>query len=80
MAKTVTLRMDDEIYELLLKHAEVERRSLSNYIEFSAVQHTKRMEFVDDEEMREMLANDDLIKRLKKGSGDAKNKKGKFVA
>jgi hypothetical protein len=37
-------------------------------------------QFADDGEMAEILANEKLVARLKKGSRDARNRKGRFVA
>ncbi|OGQ48544.1 MAG: hypothetical protein A3H42_05535 [Deltaproteobacteria bacterium RIFCSPLOWO2_02_FULL_46_8] len=79
MPKTVTLRIDDESYETLLQHSEAEKRPLSNYIEMAALEYARSQEFVDDEEMMALLSNKDLIQRLKKGSTEAKKRKGKFV-
>lgn len=79
MPKTITLRIDDESYETLLQHSEAEKRPLSNYIEIAALEYARSQEFVDDEEMMALLSNKDLIQRLKKGSAEAKKRKGKFV-
>lgn len=79
MPKTVTLRLDDEVYESLLQHSEAEKRPLSNYIEMAALEYARAQEFADDEEMQAILGNRDLMKRLKKGSKEAKKRKGRFV-
>lgn len=79
MSKTITLRIDDEVYETLLQHSEAEKRPLSNYIEMAAMEYVRAQEFVDDEEMMAILNNRDLVKRLKKGSVEARKRKGKFV-
>lgn len=80
MAKTVTLRLEDEVYEVLRGHSEAEKRPLSNYIEMAALEYTCVQQFVDDEEMTAILSNQELLKRIQKGSRDAKNRKGRFVA
>lgn len=79
MPKTVTLRLDDEVYESLLHHSETEKRPLSNYIEMAALEYARVQEFADDEEMQAILGNRDLMKRLKKSSKEAKKRKGRFV-
>ena len=79
MSKTVTLRLDDEVYNLFLKAAKAENRSLSNLIETATVNRIREQEFVDDAEMSEILSNDNLLKRLQKGARDAKLGKGRFV-
>ena len=79
MAKTVTLRLDDEIYEEFKRAAEAERRPLSNLIETAALLRIREQQFVDDTEMAEILANDSLLDRLRRGSEDARSRRGGFV-
>ena len=79
MAKTITLRVADETYEKLMAAAKVERRSLSNMIETLALKKLAEDIFVDQIEMDEILANTELIKRLQRGSKQAKARKGTFV-
>ena len=80
MAKTVTLRLDDEVYSLFLAAAKAENRPLSNLIETAALSRIQEQQFVDDAEMSEILANENLVKRIQKGSREAKLRKGRFVA
>lgn len=79
MAKTVTLRIDNAVYKFFTERAKAERRSLSNYIEISAMEHAKETAFADDLEMEEIRSNKSLIKSLKTGSGQAAKMKGRFV-
>ncbi len=79
MAKTVTLRLEDGVYEEFRKAAEAERRPLSNLIETAALQRIREQQFVDDSEMAEILVNERLVKSLQAGSRDARRKRGSFV-
>ena len=79
MAKTITLRVADETYEKLMAAAKVERRSLSNMLETLALKKLEEEIFVDRIEMDEILANSELMKRLRRGSKQAKSGKGSFV-
>jgi predicted DNA-binding protein len=79
MAKTVTLRIDDETYQQLKKHAELDHRPLSNFIEFATKKFIEESLFADAAEMLEILGNDNLLQNLKRGSQDAAKRKGKFV-
>jgi len=79
MSKTVTLRIENTLYKKLKEHAESENRSLSNFIETAALKYIEQIELVDEYEMKEIISNADLLERLKIGSSDAINKKGKFV-
>lgn len=80
MAKTLTMRLDDTTYETFVRAARAERRSLGNLVETSALQHIMECSFVDDSEMAEIISRPKLVKRLKAGSRDAKNRKGRFIA
>jgi hypothetical protein len=79
MAKTVTLRLEEEVYNIFLDAAKAENRPLSNLIETAALSRIREQQFVDDAEMSEILANENLMKRLKKGARDAETGKGRFV-
>jgi len=80
MAKTLTMRLDDETYEAFARAARSERRSLANLIETAALRHIEESQFADDGEMAEILSRPELVKRLKAGSHDAKRRRGRFVA
>lgn len=79
MPKTVTLRIDDDSYEAFSKRAKAENRSLSNFIENAAKQQILQLEFSDDAEMAEILANEELVARLKRGSQQVKKRKGRMI-
>ena len=79
MAKTVTLRLDDKVYGLFLEVAKAKNRPLSNLIETAALSRIREQQFVDDAEMSEVLANENLLKRMQKGAREAKLGKGRFV-
>jgi predicted transcriptional regulator len=79
MAKTVTLRLNDEVYKAFQEAAKAENRSLSNLIETAALAKIRENQFADDVEMAEILANEDLIKRIRVGSREARARKGRFI-
>ena len=79
MSKTITLRLDQEVYEEFREAAEAERRPLSNLIETAALQKIREQQFVDDAEMAELRAADSLLDRLRAGSADARARRGQFV-
>ena len=79
MPKTVTLRLDDGTYEMFLEAASAENRSLSSLIQTAALEGIRQSQFTDDMELAEIMANEKLMKRIKKGSQDAQARKGRFV-
>lgn len=79
MSKTVTLRLDDKVYERFKNLAADDNRPLSNYIETAALRFIEENEYVDEFEMREITSNEGLNKSLKRGLRDAKAQRGKFV-
>lgn len=79
MSKTVTIRLSEEEYILFAKAAEAVKRPISNLINYLAQQKLEEELFVDQLEMDEILGNKNLEESLRKGSLDAKQKKGVFV-
>jgi predicted transcriptional regulator len=79
MSRIVTLRLKDDVYRELREAATAENRPLSNLIETAAVSRIREERFVDDAEMAEILGNEKLLARLKKGARQAKRRKGRFV-
>ena len=79
MAKTVTIKIDDDTYKKLKDHAEAENRSVSNFIETAALKYIEQIEFTDDFDLEEIMSNTELQKRLRKGSKDAELLRGEFV-
>ncbi len=79
MSKTVSLRIDDKLYNALKVHAEAENRSISNFLETAALKYIEEVDYIDDFEMLEINNNDDLVRRLKRGISDARNSRGDFV-
>jgi len=80
MTKTITLRLDEDVYDELREAATAERRPLSNLIETAALARVREDQFVDDAEMAEIADNDALLRRLKAGSREARKRKGTIVA
>lgn len=80
MAKTVTLRLPDDVYEKIIVCARADNRPLSNFIETMTMRKIEEDVFVDVIEMGEIRGNATLMKKLKKAHKQAKAKKGAFVA
>ena len=79
MGKTLTLRVSDGTYRTLAEAAEAEGRSIANLIETAAVEHLREQQFVDDAEIAEIQANEKLVARLRRGSRDARARRGRLV-
>ena len=67
MAKTITVRLEDTIYDMFKKAAAGQKRTISNYLEYAALNYTVSETVVDDSEMKEILA---FEKDIKKGLTD----------
>jgi len=76
MAKTITLRIDDSVYNTLKRAADGDRRTISNFIEYATVNYILNNNTVDDNEMNEILS---FEKDLKKGLNDIKGGRYKIV-
>ncbi|HPM35452.1 MAG TPA: CopG family transcriptional regulator [Spirochaetota bacterium] len=79
MAKMVTMRIDEATLEKFNQFAKLENRSLSNFIETATLKYINEIELSDDFEMKDIFQNKILLAKLKKGSKDAKNLRGRFV-
>ena len=70
MAKTITLRLNDDLYIQIKKAAESEHRSIANYIENATRTYILEENFVTDEEMEDILRNKNFIRNLKSSLDD----------
>ncbi|MES0488382.1 MAG: CopG family transcriptional regulator [Leptospirales bacterium] len=80
MSKTITIRLNDEVYELFKKAAAGDRRSISNYIEYATLSYVTNDSYVSDEEMEEILSSPKTVKNLEKGLQDIKQGKYKIAS
>ena len=79
MSKTVTIRLDDEKYELFKKFAQMDNRAISNFIETATSRYIEQISYADEFEMAEIDANEELQKSLKSGHDDVKNNRRRSV-
>lgn len=62
MAKTITVRVENSTYDIFKKAAEGQKRTISNYLEFAALNYTVNEAVVDDSKMKEILSFGNDIK------------------
>ena len=79
MSKTVTLRMDEGVYNRFHDLAQQDNRPLSNFIQTAALRFVEEHERVDEFEMAEIRGNASLNNSIKRGIRDAKAKRGRFA-
>ena len=53
--KTITLRIEDDVYNILKKAADGERRTISNFLENASLSYLTNEIYVSDYEMNEIL-------------------------
>jgi len=68
VAKTVTIKIDDDTYNLIKNAATGERRSISNFIEYVTMAYLAEESFISDNEMNEIPGDKDLLLNLKNGN------------
>ena len=73
MAKTITLRVDDNIYNTVKRAADGDRRTISNFIEYATINYIFNNNIVNDNEMKEIMF---FKKDIKKGIDDVE--KGRY--
>ena len=67
MPKTITVRIDDNVYELFKKAAAGQKRTISNYLEYATLNYLIGDSIVSDLEMDEIMA---FEKDIEKGLSD----------
>jgi predicted transcriptional regulator len=72
MAKTVTVRIDDSTYKRIKSAAEAERRTISNFMEYATMAYVENSTFVDNDEMRGIAQDEELLGTFKKAMADIK--------
>jgi predicted transcriptional regulator len=79
MSQTVTLRLDEAVYQKFKGLAVHDNRPLSNFIQTAALRFVEEHEVVEEFEMAEIRENSVLNRSLKNGLRDAKAKRGRFA-
>ncbi|RPJ09235.1 MAG: CopG family transcriptional regulator [Spirochaetaceae bacterium] len=79
MAKTITIRIEDNVYDLFKTAADGDRRTISNFIEYATLAYLTNDVYVSDEEMNEILNDKDLVNSIKSGKADYKKGKYKII-
>ena len=65
MAKTITLRVDDSIYDTLKRAANRDSRTISDFIEYATINYIFYNNTVDDNEMNKILSFEKGVKGYK---------------
>ena len=79
MSKTITMRVDDSVYDMLKTAAHGSKRSISNFIEYASVAYLSKEAFVDDDEMDQILKDKNLLKALSQAEKEIKRGKYSIV-
>jgi uncharacterized protein (DUF1778 family) len=79
MQKTITIRINDDVYEMFKKAAHGSRRTISNFLEYATLSFISQDTYVSDHEMKEILKDNELIESLKQGEKDIKARRFKIV-
>jgi predicted transcriptional regulator len=76
MTKTITLRVDENVYKTLKRAADGDRRTISNFLEYAAINYVFNNNLVGDDEMKETMF---FEKDMKKGLDDIKKGRYKII-
>jgi len=69
--KTLTLRVEDDVYSMIKLASHGAKRNISNFIEYATIQYLTSSQYVDNSEMSEILHDESTIKSLKQGLKEA---------
>ena len=70
MSKTVTIRLDEDTYQMIRQAAEGQLRSISNFIEYATLSYLTEEAFVSDDEMADILGDSKLVNTLRNARKD----------
>jgi hypothetical protein len=70
LAKTVTVRIDELTYKRIKSAADSERRTISNFMEYATLSYVENSTFVDNDEMKGISQDKELLETLSKAMGD----------
>ena len=79
MAKTITLRIDDDTYNLIKLAATGERRTISNFIEYATMAYLSEESFVSEKEMEEIYADKKLLRNIHAGNKEIEEGKYRII-
>jgi predicted CopG family antitoxin len=79
MQKTITMRINDDVYEMFKKAAHGSRRTISNFLEYATLSFLSQDTYVSDHEMKEILKDNELIENLKQGEKEIRSRRFKIV-
>ena len=71
--KTLTLRVDDAVYEMIKLASNGAKRNISNFIEYATLQYLTSSQYIDNNEMNEILEDKELIESLNQGLKEVKS-------
>ncbi len=69
--KTLTLRVEDDVYNMIKLASHGAKRNISNFIEYATIQYLTSSQYVDNNEMHEILHDENMIKSLRQGLKEA---------
>ena len=68
MTKTITLRLQENMYPRFKQLAECDNRSITNFIENAALRFIEKEEYLNDFENDEILSNKELMGSIQRGA------------
>lgn len=77
--KTVTIRLDEDTYQMIRNAAAGQMRSISNFIEYATLSYLAEEAFVSDDEMSDIAADTELLATLRQARIDLAGKQYEIV-
>jgi len=78
MSKTITLRISEDHYQAFKAFAQKENRKIANAIETLALKQLEKAQLTEEYEAEGILSDENLLARIKGGTKQAKERKGRF--
>lgn len=71
MSKTITVRLDDDVYRMFRTAAKGAHRTISNFVEVATLSYITNESYASDGEMEELRGDKKLLADLKRGAKEA---------
>ena len=79
MSKEITLKLNEKDYDKIFKSAKVEKRSISNFIITHVLRNIDESCYTDAIETSQIMADKNLLQKLRAGHADAQQRKGRSL-
>ena len=79
MSKSITINLTDEDYKIINNAANLESKTLPEFLLHAAIKYANTVKLVNDEEMQEIMSDETLVHNLQKSLENIKNNEYEII-